>query len=322
MLKGRITSSIVRRRMDPLSEVLSLLKLKSYMSGGFVLDAGSSYAIPAYKGVKCYTPLSGSCWLSIAGSSEPVLMQAGDCVILPRGLPFRLAAEKEPSLVDVRRLEVRKPEDPVLYKSPGVCSFIGGHFFFSGSSSEILLNSLPPVVHISKDSDKAAIRWSLQSIMDELCDPQPGGSIIAQQLALMMLVQALRLHLRDAASKGAGWLFALADAQMRVALACIHDDPAHPWTLQELANRTGMSRTVFAQAFKKKVGETSMQYLTRWRMSLAAARLKSSDEPVSSISLAVGYETESAFGKTFRKVMGCSPRNHRNASRSTWKADV
>ena len=301
--------------MDPLSEVLSLLKLKSYTSGGFVLNAGSSYEIPAYKGLKCYTPLSGSCWLSVAGSSDPVPMQAGDCVILPRGLPFRLAAEKETSLLDVRRLEARRPEDPVLYTNPGVCSFIGGHFLFTGSPSEILLKSLPPVVHISKDSDKAVIRWSLQSIMDELRDPQPGGSLIAQQLAHMMLVQALRLHLRDAAAKGPGGLFALADARMRVALACMHNDPEHPWTLQELANRTGMSRTVFAQTFKEKVGETSMQYLTRWRMSLAAARLKSSDEPVSTISLAVGYETESAFGKTFRRVWGCSPRDYRNGSK-------
>ena len=94
----------------------------------------------------------------------------------------------------------------------------------------------------------------------------------------MMLVQALRLQLHEEAVKGFGWLFALADAQMRIALACTHDDPAHPWTIQELANRTGMSRTVFSQTFRRKVGETSIQYLTRWRMSLAAARLKSSDE--------------------------------------------
>ena len=300
--------------MDPLSEVLSLLKLKTYTSGGFVLDAGSSYAIPTYKGVKCYTPLSGLCWLSVGGSSDPVRIQAGDCVILPRGLPFRLAAEKATSLLDVRRLEVRRPDDEVLYTNPGACSLIGGHFLFAGSTSDILLNSLPSVVHISKSSDKAAIRWSLQSVIDELRDPQPGGSLIAQQLAHMMLVQALRLHLRDEAAKGAGWLCALADAQMRIAITCIHNDPAHSWTIQELANCTGMSRTVFAQTFNKKVGETSMQYLTRWRMSLAAARLKSSDEPVSTISQAVGYETESAFGKTFRRVWGCSPREHRKHS--------
>ena len=300
--------------MDPLSEALSLLKLKTYMSGGFVLDPGSSYAIPAYQGLKCYIPLSGLCWLSVEGSSEPVQIKAGDCVILPRGLPFHLDAEKVRSSVDVRRLEIRRPDDEVLYRSSGACSLMGGHFLFAGGPSEILLKSLPLVVHISKDSDKAAIRCSLESIINELRDPQPGGSLIAQQLAHMMLIQALRLHLRDEAVKGTGWLFALADAQMRIAISCIHNAPAHSWTIEELANRAGMSRTAFAQTFKKKVGETSMHYLTRWRMSLAAARLKSSDEPVSTISLAVGYETESAFGKAFRKAWGCSPREHRKHS--------
>ena len=219
--------------MDPLSEVLSLLKLKTYTSGGFVLDPGSSYAIPAYQGLKCYIALSGLCWLSVQGSSEPIAIKAGDCVLLPRGLPFHLSAEKVRSSLDVRRLEIRRPDDEVLYQKPGACSMMGGHFLFAESSEEIIfLRLLPLVVHISKSSDKAAIRWFLQSIIDELRDPQPGGSLIAQQLAHMMLVQALRLHLRDDAARGAGWLFALADAKMRTAITCMHDDPAHPWTIE------------------------------------------------------------------------------------------
>ncbi len=314
MLNGCITSSIVRRLMDPLSEVLSLLKLKSYVSGGFVIGAKSGYAIPHYQGVKCYMPISGSCWLSVGDRSEPVQIKAGDCVILPRGLPFYLAAEKAISGSEVRRLEVRKPGDEVLYEDGGKCSLIGGHFFFTGSHSDMLLSSLPLVVHIKKISDKATIRWSLELMMEEFRDPQPGGSLIAQQLAHMVLIQALRLHLREEATKGVGWLFALADAQIRVAIACIHHDPGHPWTIQDLAHRAGMSRTVFAQTFKRKVGVTSMQYLTHWRMSLASARLKGSNDSVSVISSAVGYETESAFGKTFRKVWGCSPREHRRGS--------
>ena len=316
MLRERISSSIVRRHMDPLSEVLSLLKLKSYMSGGFVIEQRAGHTIPAYQGVKCYVPLSGSCWLSVDGSSDPIRIKTGDCVILPRGLPFCFSAEKTTPSLDVRRLEVRKPHDEVLYRESGACSLSGVHFLFTGSHYEILLNSLPPIVHITKTSDKAVIRWSLESIVEEFRHPQPGGSLIAQQLAHMILVQALRLHLREEAAKGMGWLFALADAQMRAAITCIHNDPAHSWTIQELAGHAGMSRTVFAQTFKKKVGKTSMQYLTRWRMSLAAARLRSSDDPVSVISSAVGYKTESAFGKTFPKVWGCSPREHRQDSGS------
>jgi len=126
-----------------------------------------------------------------------------------------------------------------------------------------------------------------------------------------MLVQALRLHLQEEAGRGVGWLFALADPQIRVAIKCMHDDPGHPWTLQELAERLCMSRTVFAQKFKKRVGMTSMEYLTRWRMLLAGDRLKRSDESLSEICSSLGYEAESAFGRAFRRVWGCSPREHR-----------
>jgi AraC-like DNA-binding protein len=126
-----------------------------------------------------------------------------------------------------------------------------------------------------------------------------------------MLVQAIRLHLQQQVGKGIGWLFALSDPQMRTAIACMHDSPGHSWTLQELASRVGMSRTVFAQRFKSRVGVTPMEYLTRWRMLLAGNRLVSSDEPISQISSSIDYETDSAFGRAFRKFWGCSPREHR-----------
>jgi hypothetical protein len=145
----------------------------------------------------------------------------------------------------------------------------GGHFLLTGSHADMLLGSLPPIVHIRKESDKAAMRWSLERMKEELREPQPGGSLIAQQLAYMMLIQALRLHLADRARSGVGWLFALADKQMSAAIACIHDNPGHRWTLQELAERVGMSRSIFALRFKETVGETPMEYLTRWRMLLA-----------------------------------------------------
>ena len=181
----------------------------------------------------------------------------------------------------------------------------------------MLLGSLPPIVHIRKESDKAAIRWSLERMKEELRDPQPGGSLIAQQLAYMMLIQALRLHLVEGARSGVGWLFALADKQMSTAIACMHDDPGHRWMLQELAERAGMSRSIFALRFKETVGETPMEYLTRWRMLVAGDRLKNSDDSISVIALSLGYESESAFGKAFKREMGCSPKQYSHRSNST-----
>jgi len=111
---------------------------------------------------------------------------------------------------------------------------------------------------------------------------QPGGFLVAQHLAYMMLVQALRPHLAEGLGDGAGWLFALADKKMSVAINVMHDDPTHRWTLQELAKRAGMSRSTFALKFKQTAGESPMEYLTRWRMLLAADRLASSSDSISS----------------------------------------
>jgi AraC-like DNA-binding protein len=126
----------------------------------------------------------------------------------------------------------------------------------------------------------------------------------------MMLVQALRLHLAEGASGGVGWLFALADKQMGAAIAAMHDDPKHQWTLQALAERAGMSRSTFALKFKETVGASPMEYLTRWRMLLAGDRLTNSGDPISVVARSLGYESESAFSTAFKRVMGCSPRQY------------
>ncbi len=297
--------------MDPLSEVLSLLKPKSYMSGGFGVTGGLSIQFPKHAGIKCYAVLAGQCWLKVEGVQEALLLTAGDCFLLPRGLPFCLTTDLSLEPIDFHVLRESgrlttassTPESAAGY-------LVGGHFLLTGSHADLLLQSLPPIVHIRKESDKAAMRWSLDRMREELLDPQPGGSLIAQQLAYVMLVQALRLHLADGAGRGVGWLFALADKQMSAAIAAMHDDPGRAWTLQSLAERVGMSRSVFAQRFKETVGSTPMEYLTRWRMLLAGERLMQSDESLSSIATSLGYESDSAFGKAFRRVMGCSPKKH------------
>ena len=302
--------------MDPLSDVLSLLKLQSYVSGGFEVAGDVAVQFPKHPGIKCYAIVSGQCWLSVEGVPDAVLLTAGDCFLLPRGLPFRLATDLSLPPVDFHILRSAwKLSGAASYKEGGgryiVGGYIvGGHFILTGSYADMLLGSLPPIVHIRKESDKAAMRWSLERMKEELRDPQPGGSLIAQQLAYMMLIQALRLHLADGARGGVGWLFALADKQMSTAITCMHDDPAHRWTLQELGERVGMSRSIFALRFKETVGATPMEYLTRWRMLLAGDRLKNSDDSISVIALSLGYESESAFGKAFRRVMGCSPRQY------------
>jgi AraC-like DNA-binding protein len=192
----------------------------------------------------------------------------------------------------------------------GEVSGVGGYFGLADKHAGILLGALPPIVHVRKESDKAALRWSIERMMQELREPQPGGFLVVQHLAQMMLVQALRAHLAEGPTGGVGWLSALADAQIGPAINAMHGDPAHPWTLRELAEHVGMSRSGFAQKFRQTVGKTPIDYLTRWRMLLAGDRLANSGESIAAISLSLGYESESAFSTAFKRVMGCSPRRY------------
>ncbi len=296
--------------MDPLSDVLSLLKPRSYSSGGF--DLGElSIQFPRHEGIKCYALVSGQCWLSVDGVPDAVRITAGDCFLLPRGQPFRLARDLTSTPIDFRTILSMKGDGRIgKFNGGGDCFIVGGHFVLSGDHAGILLGVLPPIVHIRKESDKTAMRWSLERMMQELREPQPGGFLVAQHLAYMMLVQALRLHLAEGLRGGVGWLFALADKQMSAAITSMHDDPAHGWTLQKLAERAGMSRSTFALKFKQTVGETPMDYLTRWRMLLAGDKLANSSDHISVIARSLGYESESAFSTAFKRVMGCSPRQY------------
>jgi AraC-like DNA-binding protein len=201
-------------------------------------------------------------------------------------------------------------DDLRLSHDAGHCFLVGGHFALAGNHANTLLEVLPPIVHLQKESDKAALRWCIERMAAEVREPQPGGQLIAQDIAHMMLVQALRLHLTEGLKGGVGWLFALADKQMSAAINAMHEEPSYRWTLQELAGRIGMSRSTFAEKFKNTVGQSPMEYLTRWRMMVAGDKLVNSNDPVSVISVALGYESEAAFSTAFKRVMGCSPRQY------------
>jgi AraC-like DNA-binding protein len=254
--------------------------------------------------------VSGACWLSVEDVPDAVRLNTGDCFLLPSGRPFRLASDLALTPVDaVTIFSSARNGGIVSWNGGGDFSLVSSRFALAGHAG-ILLRMLPPIVHIRKESDQATLRWSVERMMQELREQRPGGFLVVQHLAHMMLVQALRLHLAEGLSGGVGWLFALADKQMGAVISAMHADPAHPWRLQALAERAGMSRSTFAVKFKTKVGKSPMEYLTRWRMLLAADRLENSDDPVSVIALSLGYESESAFSTAFKRVMGRSPRQY------------
>jgi Cupin len=143
--------------------VLSLLKLRSYMRGGFDVGGELSLQFPQHEGIKCYAVVSGQCWLSVEGVPDPVHLKAGDCFLLPRGRPFRLASDL--TLVPVDALTIfttARNGGIVSFNGSGDCFIVGGHSALTGNHASILLGVLPPIVHIRKESDKAATRWSLE----------------------------------------------------------------------------------------------------------------------------------------------------------------
>ena len=298
--------------MDPLSDLLALLKPSATISSGF--DAGGSWAVrfaDQAGQIKCYSVLRGQCWLAVDGIESPVRLCEGEAFVLPRGLPFRIASDLAIEPIEAGSLfPSARAGGQVRVGSGGEFALVGARFAVAGGPSGLLRRLLPPILHLQTASEKAALSWSVERMMQELREKRPGFRLMAQDLSHMLLLQALRAYLEQSASGDRGWLAALADKQLRLAVHAIHADPARRWTLKDLGAEAGMSRTMFAERFRAVMGETPMQYLARWRMLLACDRLEHADDRLATIAVDLGYESESAFSMAFKRVMGCSPRHY------------
>lgn len=297
--------------MDPLSDILSLLSPDNYLSAGFDIAAPWAIQFPDQgQNIKTAAVVEGDCWISVDGVADPVHLQTGDCVLLPHGKAFLMGSD-----LDVPPMLAGTTFTPSGYgvirtlNGGGDCVVASSRFGLHGPQADLLLAMLPPLVVIRNRVESEALRHCIERTMTEMRKNDPGSKLVLQHLAHMMLIQVLRMYMNDDA-KGVGWFFALADPQVSKAISAIHADPAQSWTVESLAKCSGMSRSAFAAKFKERVGESPMGYLTRWRMMLAGERLTTSREPISQISLSLGYESESAFSTAFKRVMGCAPRSY------------
>lgn len=297
--------------VDPLSDVLSMLRPRTYLAGGF--DLGGEWAIQyePHKGVKYYALESGAAWLAVEGQTDPIWLEAGDCVLLPNGRRFVIAKDLAFTAIQSSDLPVNDWNGGIAtLNGGGDTMMLGGYFEFSGAHTDMLLGAMPAVIRLRDEDDKVGLRWALDRMRQELSRRQPGRSLIVQHLAHLMLVQALRLYLSQGSPQGVGWLFALIDPKISAAIAGMHADPGKRWTLPGLATVAGMSRSKFAFRFKAISGAAPMDYLTRWRMLIAGERLINGTEPISAIALSLGYQSEAAFSTAFKRTMGCAPRRY------------
>ncbi len=297
--------------MDPLSDIITLLKPRRLKTGA--ADVGGPFAVrmPQHQGLFCYAVLSGACWVALEDGAAAIRLAAGDCVILPSGRPFRIGSDPDLEPVDAEAMFAGRANGGVArYGRGGDCFLYAAHFGFDSRNAGILLSVLPGIVHIREEADREALRWSLDRMMGELRAPRPGSDLVVEHLAHLILVQALRLYLDGGDADRVGWLFALADARVGAVIAALHDAPARRWTVGTMAATAGMSRTAFAVRFKATVGMAPLEYLTRWRMLIAARAMSASHDTLASVAFDVGYVSESAFSTAFRRVMGCSPRKY------------
>ncbi|AYQ38514.1 AraC family transcriptional regulator [Burkholderia aenigmatica] len=297
--------------MDPLSEVLSLLETRdSYFTG---LRAGGDWAIaiPPPDGIKFNAIVEGSCWLTVDGAGPPVRLRAGDCFLLTAPRAFWLASDPAVAPVAAADVYVNTESGIAHYGEPTNCFLIGGRFSYE-DGAQLLLGGLPPVVVVNGESEQAAVmRWALQQLAHEFGTSSPGASLMVRQLGHMMLVHILRLYVTEAAPDNTGWLAAFGDARVTAALSAIHAAPARRWTVDDLAACCHVSRSTFALHFKRRMGFGPLEYVLRWRMQLAMRELRRSNVSVSAIAQQLGYDSDSAFGHAFKRIVGCAPRTYR-----------
>ncbi len=269
--------------MDPLTEVFSLLDMQSAASAR--LEAGGAWALrfPAKPYLKFNAVLRGQCWIRLPGE-RPYRLDAGDTFLLTNSPPFVLASDPCAEAEDASSLFARAQSNIVRHGGDDTV-LLGGGFVFQTGNAQLLLDALPPFMHIPARQPAAAIlRGTLEILDEELGNGRMGASLMTRRLADILLVQALRAYVAVHGADSAGWIGALNDRRIGAALNLMHGDVGHDWKVNELASAVGMSRSGFALRFKELVGIPPLDYLMRWRMQLARDALRRDDGSVASLA--------------------------------------
>ncbi|MDB5620070.1 AraC family transcriptional regulator [Tardiphaga sp.] len=299
---------------DPLSGVLSLLRFDSALSARLEVRGNYSFLFPESHRIVFGTCIEGSMYLFLDGSPTPVQLHAGDCYLLTRVHQYRIASSLE-ATKELSRQEVDaiRQREGIVRCGEGKISLVwaGGSFTLNDESGDLLLDLLPPVIHLPAGSvDRGPLRAVFDLINAETAEVQPGANAIAGSFANIVLVQILRVYLKNTL-RPPGWLGAIADPQIGRALAAMHKDYARHWTVEDLASEVGMSRTAFAVRFRNLVGQPPLEYLTQWRMAVARNALKNGTS-LSSVAGSVGYASDTAFNAAFKRATGRSPGRYRS----------
>ena len=309
--------------MDALSETLRVVRLVGaiFINGRFTApwcyqsphaDQAAPYLEPTAERVVIFHMITeGECFVEMAGQ-PPLHLQAGDAVIFPQGDAHRMSSQPGLAPATGARLAAvlsRRPRQLAYGGGGAVTKLVCGYLACDARLARLLLAGLPPVVKVSVRGSNAGV-WleaSLRYALAEARSPRPGGAGVLAKLAEVLFIEVLRLYMNEQAEGRTGWLMGVNDRIVGAALRLMHAQPAHPWTLEDLARGAGTSRSVLAERFQLLVGSAPMHYLGQWRMLLASQLLSRSNAPLAHIAEQVGYQTDTAFSRAFRREFGAPP---------------
>lgn len=298
---------------DPLGEALHHLRMRGVFYSRCELKSPWGIALPAIAdSLMFHVVISGSCWLEVAGT-ERLHLQPGDLALVPHGAGHLLRSDPSastPGLFDLPRDAVSERYEVIRLDGGGDSArLLCGTVFFEHPAARQLSDLLPPVILVQgwRSAESEWIASTLRLMASEARSPRPGGEEVITRLADILVIQAIRAWLEQEAATASGWLAALRDPQVGRALTLIHRDPAQAWRVETLASAVAMSRSAFAERFSRLVGETPMHYVTRWRMYLALSALRENRVTVADVALRLGYGSEAAFSRAFKRFTGYSP---------------
>lgn len=316
--------------MDALSDVLRAVRL----SGAFFFDvnacgpwvaetpAGKTVINAMFPGsgsdhlISYHLIMEGSCWAVLDGE-EPIKLSAGDIIVLPHGDTHVLATtpgmRRTPDMAMYRMPDDGQLPIRISIGNAGAdgARFVCGFLTCDSRPYNPLLTALPRVMHIQNHAS-GALGAYFRAALAESKGSRMGGACMLGRISELMFVDAVRRHLEALPVERTNWLSGLRDQYVGRALMALHAHPSRDWTLELLAQEAALSRSAFAERFVQFVGQPPMQYLTAWRMQLATNYLRTANESISSIAGRVGYESEAAFSRAFKKSLGSPPSEWRN----------
>jgi len=303
---------------DPLGEALHILRMNGAFYARSELTAPWGLTMPAMPGnLWFHVATTGSYQLEV-GDGEVRTLAAGDLALVPHGEGHVLRSESgapAPGILDIDREVISERYEVLHYGGGGAsATLICGAVRFDHPAARQLVQSLPPIIHV--EAAGAWMEGTLRLMAAEASELRPGGEAVITRLGDILVIQAIRSWIETDPAARTGWLGALQDRQIGRALTLVHREPARDWTVGSLAGEVAMSRSAFAARFTELVGEPAMAYVARWRMHIALTALRDEGATVGELADRLGYRSEAAFSRAFKRIIGVAPGAARQTSQA------